>query len=179
MFFLGATPNDIVKHVILMKWLAAIMSFAMDCSLVLMVAKWSSATDQLFGCEAQHRNRSYGDFSITTVAASQVVLVVKIIIATVAAITTGQLFVHWLSWIYLKGRKYSDHLEIGIVGDKYTTITPITQPHSSLSPHKPNPQKLPWTQQKTASILWENSAARNIERILMGLCWMIFFRLMP
>jgi hypothetical protein len=63
------------------------MSSATDCSLVLTVAKSSSATvatDQLRGCEAQHRNRSYGDCSIATVAASQVVSVVKHSIAAVA-----------------------------------------------------------------------------------------------
>jgi hypothetical protein len=58
-----------------MKWSVATMSFTTDCSLVLTVAKSSSATvatDQLCGCKAQRRNRSYGDCSIATVAASQV-----------------------------------------------------------------------------------------------------------
>jgi hypothetical protein len=69
-----------------MKWLVSILSFATDC-LVLAVAKSSSATvatDQLCGCEAQHRNRLYGDCIIATIAASQVVSVAKLSIATVA-----------------------------------------------------------------------------------------------
>jgi hypothetical protein len=73
-----------------MKWLVAILSFTTDC-LVLVVAKSSSATiatDQLCGCEAEHRNRLYGDCIIATVAASQVVSVAKLSIATVAAVTT-------------------------------------------------------------------------------------------
>jgi hypothetical protein len=76
-----------------MKWSVAIMSFATDCSLVLTVAKSSSATvatDQLCGCEAQHHNRSYGGCSIATVAASQAVSVAKPSIATIAAVTTDQ-----------------------------------------------------------------------------------------
>jgi hypothetical protein len=52
--------------------------------LVLAVAKSISATDQLCGCEAQHCNRSYGDCIIATVAASRVVSVAKLGIATVA-----------------------------------------------------------------------------------------------
>jgi hypothetical protein len=55
-----------------------------------MVGKSSSATDQLCGCEAQHRNRSYGDHRIATVAASQAVSVAKLSIATVAAVATNQ-----------------------------------------------------------------------------------------
>jgi hypothetical protein len=42
------------------------------------------ATDLLCGCEAQHRNRSFGGFIIATVAAIRVVSVAKLSIATVA-----------------------------------------------------------------------------------------------
>jgi hypothetical protein len=76
------------------------MSFATDCTLVLMVAKSSSATiatDQLCGCKAQHRNRSYGDCRIATVAASQAVSVAKLSIATVAAVATNHVAVAKLS----------------------------------------------------------------------------------
>ncbi len=76
-----------------MRRLVAILSFTTDHFLVLAVAKSSSATvatDQLCGCEAQDRNRSYGDCIITTVAASQVVSVAKLSIATVAAVATDQ-----------------------------------------------------------------------------------------
>jgi hypothetical protein len=55
--------------------------------LVLTVAKSSSATvatNQLCRCKAQHCKRSYGDCSIATVAASQIVTVVKLSIAPVA-----------------------------------------------------------------------------------------------
>jgi hypothetical protein len=72
------------------------MSFATDCSLVLMVAKSTSATvatDQLCSCEAQHHNRSYGDCRIATVAASQAVSVAKLSIATVAAVATNHVVV--------------------------------------------------------------------------------------
>jgi hypothetical protein len=68
--------------------------------LVLAVAKSSSATvatDQLCGCDAQHRNRSYGNCIIATVAASQVVSVAKLSIATVAAIATDHVAVAKLS----------------------------------------------------------------------------------
>jgi hypothetical protein len=74
------------------------MSFATDCSLVLMVAKSSSATvatDQLCGCKAQHRNRSYGDCRIATVAASQAVSVAKL--TTVAGVATNHVAVAKLS----------------------------------------------------------------------------------
>jgi hypothetical protein len=61
MFLLGrVTPADNVEHVQLMIWSVAILSFATDHFLVLAVAKSSNgtvATDQLRGCEAQHRNR--------------------------------------------------------------------------------------------------------------------------
>ncbi len=55
-----ATPADNVEHALLMKWLVAILSFDTGRSLVLAVAKSSSATvatNQLSGCKAQHRNR--------------------------------------------------------------------------------------------------------------------------
>jgi hypothetical protein len=58
MFLLRVTPGDNVEHVQLMKWSVAILSFATDPFFVLAVAKSSSATDQLRGCKAQHRNQS-------------------------------------------------------------------------------------------------------------------------
>jgi hypothetical protein len=64
----------------------------------------------------------------------------------------------------------------------YTNVTPITQTHNISTSHNPNPEIPPQTQQKTASILWENFPARNIDRIVMGLLRMIFsffWRLMP
>jgi hypothetical protein len=78
-----------------MKWLVAILSFATG-HLVLAVAKSSSATvatNQLCGCKAQHCNISYGDCIIATVAASQVVSVAKLSIATFAAVTTNHVAV--------------------------------------------------------------------------------------
>jgi hypothetical protein len=74
MFLLRVTPGDNVEHVQLMKWSVAVLSFA--------TAKSSSATlatDQLRGCEAQHR--------IATVTTNHVPAA-KLSIATVAAIAT-------------------------------------------------------------------------------------------
>jgi hypothetical protein len=92
MFLLRVTPGDNVEHVQLIKWLVAILSFATDPVLVLVVAKSSSATvatDQLCGCEAQLRNRSA---QLRNRRNRLSHLGCDAPFATVAAIATGQLF---------------------------------------------------------------------------------------
>jgi hypothetical protein len=50
-----------------------------------------------------------------------------------------------------------------------TSVTPISQTHKiPIEPSK-----------ETPSFFLENLPARNIGRTVMGLCWMIFLRLMP
>jgi hypothetical protein len=94
-FLLGASPVNNVECVYTNEMVGCDTEFRNWPFLVLAVTKSSAtvATNQLCGCEAQHRNRSYGDCIIATVAASRVVSVARLSIATVAAVATDHVMV--------------------------------------------------------------------------------------